>query len=169
MSSIAVGQESEPTHPTVGPRGAMRLAHAPALKVGAGCGSFPADLRTPSAARAFVREAIRSWGVAELATDLELGVSELVTNAVVHGAAPITVQLHHQLSGAVICEVSDSSWWAPRAYGPGPEAEQGRGLGVVAGLASVFGARPGGCHGERTGKTVWFCVEPPAAAAAEGS
>jgi anti-sigma regulatory factor (Ser/Thr protein kinase) len=166
MSSIAVRQESEPTHPTVGPRGAMRLAHAPALKVGA------ADLRTPSATRAFVREAIRSWGVAELAADLELGVSELVTNAVVHGAAPITVQLHHQLSGAVLCEVSDSSWWAPQAYEPGPElseAEHGRGLGVVAGLASVFGARPGGCHGERTGKTVWFCVEPPAGAEAEGS
>ena len=168
MTSIAVRQESEASDPAGVLRGATRLARAPALKVGAGCGSFPADLRTPSAARAFVREAIRSWGVAELAADLELGVSELVTNAVVHGAAPITVQLHHQLSGAVICEVSDSSWWAPRAYEPGLAAEHGRGLGVVAGLASVFGARPGGCHGERNGKTVWFCLEPPAAAA-EGS
>lgn len=168
MSSIAVRQESEPTDPGGDHRGAMRSGHALAPGIGAGCCSFHADLTTPSAARAFVREAITSWGLVELADDVELGASELVTNAVVYGAAPITVQLHRQGSGAVICEVSDSGWWAPWAYEPGQEAEHGRGLRVVAGLAAVFGARPGGCHGERNGKTVWFCVEPPAAAA-EGS
>jgi anti-sigma regulatory factor (Ser/Thr protein kinase) len=119
---------------------------------------IPAAATAPSAARALVRQAAEVWGLPGLAADLALCVSELATNAVVHGAGPVTVRLCRQSSAAVLCEVADTGGWVPQSYESNPLAENGRGLALVATVASVFGARPGGCHGECNGKTVWFCL-----------
>jgi anti-sigma regulatory factor (Ser/Thr protein kinase) len=118
-----------------------------------------AEATAPSAARSFAREVLTGWGLATALDDVALCVSELVTNAVVHGSEPVTVRLSRLPGSAVLCEVADGGPWVPRAYEHGPGAEQGRGLALVTVLASVFGARPGGCHGECNGKTVWFRVE----------
>jgi anti-sigma regulatory factor (Ser/Thr protein kinase) len=120
--------------------------------------TFAADAAASSAARAAARAIAAEWGLAGPADDLTLCVSELVTNAVVYGAGPVTVRLTRRSAG-VLCEVSDAGPWVPRGYEPGPVAERGRGLALVVALAVTFGARPGGCHGERNGKTVWCFLE----------
>jgi anti-sigma regulatory factor (Ser/Thr protein kinase) len=77
-------------------------------------------------------------------------VSELVTNAVRHTTAPIHLTVQTSVDG-VRLEVSDL---APRLPGPpvlDPQAEGGRGLAIVAGLADAWGIDP--IAGD--GKIVW--------------
>jgi len=91
-----------------------------------------------------------------------LGVSELVTNAVLHGAEPVELCLRAKFcddGGAIVaCEVSDSSALLPR-YLLAEEAEHGRGLQIVAALASAVDVRP-----TVSGKTVRFSMAVPVAA-----
>lgn len=84
----------------------------------------------------------------------ELLVSELVTNAVVHGAGdgeqPVILELERD--GPVLCvRVSDASGSPPAPVGDVGTAENGRGLTIVAALSKEWGHQllPGG------GKTVW--------------
>jgi anti-sigma regulatory factor (Ser/Thr protein kinase) len=146
-----------------GTLGSMNTQTAPVASTEARCCRLPAEVTAPSTARSFAREVLIGWGLVTVLDDVALCASELVTNAVLHGGGPVTVRLSCLSGGAVLCEVADAGPWVPRAYEPGPGAEQGRGLALVTALASVFGARPGGCHGERNstcnGKTVWFCME----------
>ena len=57
-------------------------------------------------ARRFVRSSLDDWGVGAQATALELAVSELVSNALVHGAGAIHVGLQCG-NGQVELEVTD--------------------------------------------------------------
>ena len=139
--------------------GSMNTQTAPVGSTEARCCRLPAEMTAPSVARTFAREVVTAWGLTVVLDDLLLGLSELVTNAVLHGGEPVTVRLSRRPAGSVLCEVADTGPWVPRAYELGPGAEQGRGLTLVIALASVFGSRPGGCHGECNGKTVWFSVE----------
>ncbi|WP_067468445.1 ATP-binding protein [Actinomadura macra] len=115
-----------------------------------------AETRAASRARALTGRTLRAWRVSDPADidDIVLMVDELVTNAVVHGTGPVRLTL--RLDGRRIAgEVSDGNPMAPPAPGPPPHildwAEAGRGLLLVAALATEFGARPDGA-----GKTVWF-------------
>ena len=79
-------------------------------------------------------------------------VSELVTNAVVHGAEPIRVTMV-RAPERVRVEVTDGAAASSPHGNPRPptDAETGRGLSVVTRLAVAWGwrASPG------SGKTVW--------------
>ncbi|WP_131742956.1 ATP-binding protein [Actinomadura roseirufa] len=115
-----------------------------------------AEPRTASRARALTAGTLRSWHVTDPDDlgDIVLMVDELVTNAVVHGTG--LVRLHLTLNGPqVIAEIGDGDPTRPAVPGGPPRvldwAEAGRGLLLVATLATEFGARPDG-----TGKTVWF-------------
>ena len=79
--------------------------------------------------------------------------SELVTNALQHGAGPVHVALSPTQLGLRI-EVHDDSDAPPRVLRPSVDALGGRGLLMVEGLASSWGFDTR--HGE--GKTVWFTV-----------
>lgn len=95
----------------------------------------------------------------ETAFTTELIVSELVGNAVRHGAPPL--QLRLVLEQMLTCEVSDSAAGAPHVQHACTVDENGRGLFIVAGLADQWGVR----HRAR-GKTVW--AQQPLGAAWDG-
>ncbi|MFC8128060.1 ATP-binding protein [Streptomyces sp. NPDC057302] len=115
------------------------------------------------AARAFAADALADWGVGDRAYDITLCVSELATNALLHGVPPGRgFRLSLALSGDVLrVEVHDSGGGWPRGGGEGDDAdESGRGLLLVAALADKWGVE------ERDpGKVVW-CEFTPAAACA---
>src|SRR5262249_14750778 len=106
-----------------------------------------------SRARPAAAAELHSWGrEPDTREDLLLVVSELVTNAVVHGAEPIRVTMVRS-RGRVRVEVTDGAAGASPHGNPRPptNAETGRGLSVVTRLAVASGwrASPG------YGTTVW--------------
>jgi anti-sigma regulatory factor (Ser/Thr protein kinase) len=111
-----------------------------------------ADPDAPARGRHAVTAVLTAWGCAPSAQeDLLLVVSELVTNAVLHGAEPIVVTVvwaQERVRVEVTDGLSDAS---PQNSRAAPDAETGRGLSVVTRLACAWGwrASPG------RGKTVW--------------
>src|SRR4051794_15361508 len=116
---------------------------------------FPANLASASAARRFIRDALRGWGAAEAVDDAVLLTSELVTNAVVHARTPVEV----------VCQLADAAVQVDVVDGaPGrklPDTDQtmvgdwvrtnGRGLLLPSELAGTWGVTYGA-----ESKTVWF-------------
>jgi GAF domain-containing protein/anti-sigma regulatory factor (Ser/Thr protein kinase) len=91
----------------------------------------------------------------DVVDDVELIVTELVTNAVLHGEQPITLRLHEVAGGARV-EVEDSSRSMPVVPRSSTDAMTGRGLALVATLADSWGVEP--VAGD--GKVVWAEVGP---------
>ncbi|GAA3054351.1 ATP-binding protein [Streptomyces glomeratus] len=115
--------------------------------------TFPADPGAARAARAAVRGQLRVWALDEIGDIAALLVSELVTNALRHATGPIGVRLVPSDGTApyLLVEVSDTLPDPPRARAAEPDAEDGRGLQLVARSSRRWGTRPAD-----TGKTVWF-------------
>ncbi|MEU8585722.1 ATP-binding protein [Streptomyces sp. NPDC048664] len=115
---------------------------------------FPRERRSVPAARQFTHETLTGWGLAgtERGDDILLCVSELATNALLHGVPPgrqFLVFLRYD--GTLLrLEVHDSGPGTPRLADQADESERGRGLLLVAALADKWGV------GERAlGKVVW--------------
>jgi anti-sigma regulatory factor (Ser/Thr protein kinase) len=106
-------------------------------------------------ARKFTTETLARWSATTSPGELELLVSEIVTNAIVHGSPPICLRLTH-LGDEVLAEVDDGSAGNLRRRRPEPGEENGRGLRILKMLAR----RSGVSHGPN-GKTVW-CTVPVA-------
>jgi anti-sigma regulatory factor (Ser/Thr protein kinase) len=102
-------------------------------------------------ARAFASGVLTSW---RFPTDLhDLGVlaaSELVANSLQHGTPPMRLRLR-RTDRRLIVEVTDGDDHLPRRRQAEPADESGRGIAIVATIASAWGSRrtPGG------GKAVW--------------
>ncbi|WP_205717973.1 ATP-binding protein, partial [Actinomadura soli] len=95
-------------------------------------------------------------------------VSELVTNAVVHGGGNVSLLLAGSVAdggegGEVVCGVGDASTVSPRMRRARPGDEGGRGLALVAALASRCGWYRAGA-----GKVVWFSQRLPSADGCRG-
>jgi anti-sigma regulatory factor (Ser/Thr protein kinase) len=115
--------------------------------------------QTAGEARAAARTALAGWGIAAVAGDVTVMVSELVTNACEHGAAPVELALRLAIRRdgcALVGEVTDAGTGIPELTAAQPGGEHGRGLAIVAALAGAFGVRP-----LPRGKTVWFRVVLP--------
>jgi anti-sigma regulatory factor (Ser/Thr protein kinase) len=111
---------------------------------------LPASARAPALARQRLAELTSAWGRPEDRDTAVLLVSELVTNVVRHtgGAPQLTVTTD---DGWLRCAVRDAepAHPAPRAFAL--DAEGGRGLLLVAALASAWGVED-----LPAGKLVWF-------------
>ncbi|MGH3329268.1 MAG: ATP-binding protein [Streptomycetales bacterium] len=99
-------------------------------------------------ARALTCSQLRAWGLDHLTDCAVLLVSELVTNAVIHGGGPTLLRLTFDATLRV--EVRDLSPAAPRLRYAGPDELGGRGLQLVDRLSQCWGWQPQGC-----GKLVW--------------
>ncbi|HVF03951.1 MAG TPA: ATP-binding protein [Frankiaceae bacterium] len=111
--------------------------------------TLPASVSTPAAARAVVREAVTRGRVAVRMEDVALVVSELVTNAILHGEGEVTLDVVVE-PHAVRIAVEDLDPGTPEAREAGLDADSGRGLALVSKIAARWGVRPGD-----RGKVVW--------------
>ncbi|MFE7834609.1 SpoIIE family protein phosphatase [Streptomyces sp. NPDC057474] len=109
---------------------------------------LPADPARVSEVRSAALRQLADWGLDEAAFAAELMLSELVTNAIRHGAGPIRVRLLRDRS--LICEVSDTSSTAPHLRRAATTDEGGRGLFLVAQLSQSWGTRY-----TPEGKVIW--------------
>jgi anti-sigma regulatory factor (Ser/Thr protein kinase) len=96
-------------------------------------------------------------GRPDLTDNAELALSEVVTNAILHGRPPMTVRLRGTVDHPRV-EVRDRSPAPPALPRLGPDAEApddlttfGRGLSIVARASDAWGAER-----EPEGKLVWF-------------
>ncbi|WP_299532856.1 ATP-binding SpoIIE family protein phosphatase [uncultured Streptomyces sp.] len=103
----------------------------------------------PGKARRLARRAVSRWGLDSLSDEVELLVSEVVTNAVRYAERPVTVRLLR--TDVLRCEVGDDSPQLPRQRKARETDEGGRGLFLVNRLARRWGATR-----LSSGKVVWF-------------
>jgi anti-sigma regulatory factor (Ser/Thr protein kinase) len=118
--------------------------------------------RGAAQARRWVADACLEIGRQDLRENAELAMSEVVTNAILHGKAPVTVRLRGTRDHPRV-EVHDASP-EPPAFTSGDMEHDfmdalptfGRGLAIVASFSEAWGAEK-----DDDGKLVWFV---PAAA-----
>ena len=101
-------------------------------------------------ARALLRRVIAGTAVEGRLDDGELALSELVTNAVLHGREPVAVRLQVG-DDALRVEVSDASPVSPSFSMLDPTAVTGRGLLLISAVSDRWGVEP-----TADGKAVWF-------------
>ncbi len=107
--------------------------------------------REPEAARLarrFAKRSLVGWPD-YLIGDVELVVAELVSNATLHGEPPVVISLSAS-AGQVRVAVEDSGRALPIEVMQRSDAMTGRGLSLIAALASSWGVEAG-----RSGKVVW--------------
>jgi hypothetical protein len=118
---------------------------------------LPGVSESPRRARIFLLEQLDDWGwkagdgVATLAEQGQLILTELVTNAVRHapGRIGVSIEAHHdRLTLSVTDAVRPARPLVPLSVPP--SSQSGRGLTIVDSLSSAWGVRA-----EPVGKTVW--------------
>ncbi|GAA1215187.1 hypothetical protein GCM10009665_01270 [Kitasatospora nipponensis] len=97
-----------------------------------------------------VRTQLRIWGKDELCEVAELGVTELLTNVLVHASGDCEL-LVGETSDGVVVGATDFDDGLPVAKEPTDDEPGGRGLFLLSQLAEEFGVRP-----LARGKQVWF-------------
>jgi sigma-B regulation protein RsbU (phosphoserine phosphatase) len=115
--------------------------------------AVPYDATGPAAARRFVRRFASDYTLGDIDV-VEVIASELVTNAIDHGAAPVHLTLRYR-DGETTIEVADGDPNIDDVRHRADQAEPGgKGLHLVASLAKRWGTRR-----SPTGKTVWATTQ----------
>jgi anti-sigma regulatory factor (Ser/Thr protein kinase) len=114
-------------------------------------------------ARDQIELALQAWGTSAPVDDIKLAASELATNAIRHGRAPVVLTLRHVASGSapptVELEVRDAGGNAPPGAATDtrlddPLPTSGRGLAIVSALAARWGVAA-----REPGTTVWCAFQ----------
>ena len=112
------------------------------------------DTGAPRKARRFLSTVLLSWGLpAETVETSQLLASELVSNAVLHGRAPINMIIERSDPSVQVVriEVSNEGAGVPTRRVAGETDPSGRGLQLIADLARTWGVSTD--HGQTR---VWF-------------
>src|SRR3954463_1612676 len=114
--------------------------------------SLAPDPGAPQQARRFIAATLEDPGLDETREVAELLVSELVTNAVVHAASPVEVEIERDDDGVFVrVRDADTGPLVMRAGGGSELDEGGRGFLLVDRLAEAWGTEHRGGR-----KCVWF-------------
>jgi hypothetical protein len=109
-------------------------------------------VESPGAAREFLRRVLAAWDCEDPDEVAVLLTSEVVSNAVVHAATRLALDVCWDDDGQTLrVEVRDGDVRPPRNRHPSVDAVGGRGIMLVESLARRWGSEP---YGE--GKVVWF-------------
>lgn len=122
---------------------------------------LPCELQSVTIARHFTRDVLEEWGAPELVDDAQLGVSELVANAVRHARTPVALTIERGRGVRIAVRDRHPELRRP-SFGSQVDAfaENGRGLQLVAAIARDWGISARG-----DGKVVWFALDAPDASA----
>lgn len=113
----------------------------------------PSEVDQVTSIRRELQEYLTDCGVRDELDVVTLMVSELFTNAVLHGDAPRDARV--EVSPEVVrVEVHDGSVLQPRVMPVDVHRIGGNGMRIVQGLSTAWGVRPA----PPPGKTVWFEV-----------
>ena len=115
------------------------------------------DRVAPRTARAIATSALDEWNMLPIQDDVELVVSELVTNALGQGTMTAFLIVFRSSTHEVEVAVWDDGPGLPQAQQHDPEAESGRSLLIVQARSNSWGCRPGR---DGTGKVVWARLGP---------
>ncbi|MGW1887591.1 ATP-binding protein [Streptomyces sp. NPDC001970] len=118
---------------------------------------FPRRRTTPRTARNFIVATLTEWGETSRLDDMRLCASELVTNAVLHGApvGRLVLVRVESLDEQLRIEVHDSGEDTPTQRDPEESAVDGRGLLIVAATADSWGVK----ERRGPGKCVWAAFD----------
>ncbi|MEU1946092.1 ATP-binding SpoIIE family protein phosphatase, partial [Streptomyces sp. NPDC020125] len=108
----------------------------------------PFDPAAVAPTRAACARTLRAWGLEDAVCTAELVISELITNALRYGTAPVRIRLLRDRG--LVCEVSDGSSTSPHLRRAATSDEGGRGLFLVAQFAQRWGTRY-----TSYGKVIW--------------
>ncbi|MFB7175231.1 ATP-binding protein [Streptomyces sp. NPDC056254] len=117
-----------------------------------------ADIQAVPKTRRLVLAVVRGWNLrltGETLDELALLCSEIIANAVRHTTGPSTVTVLWTGTRLRV-EVTDTAPELPFPRGCTHHAESGRGLMLIAAIATDWGTTP-----TPTGKAVWFEMTPP--------
>jgi CheY-like chemotaxis protein len=114
---------------------------------------LPAEVTSPALARRAVSRALVAFCDDDTLATILLCLSEVVTNAVVHGQSAPSISVEVR-PAAVHVEVRDTAPELPAPEAPAPDATSGRGLAILDAAAERWGTRR---HTDG-GKTIWFDV-----------
>lgn len=118
-----------------------------------------ADPTAVRSARRLLVQVCQASGTAARVVDVaELLVSELVTNAVLHGRSRPRLTVTPTAGGGLSVGVGDDNSRLPVVREDDRDALDGRGLRLLDLLSSRWGVRP-----DPPGKVVWFELDPDAA------
>jgi anti-sigma regulatory factor (Ser/Thr protein kinase) len=115
--------------------------------------SLSAGPAAPAKARRHVRAALYAWDVPVEETVAVLLTSELVTNAIRHEAGETVMLAITSAGGQLRVDVHDTSCFLPVPVDGPADTETGRGLILVASLATQWGFYP-----TPAGKAVYFTL-----------
>lgn len=114
------------------------------------------DTAAPGHARAWLRERLDTWLLSRHVDDLQLVVSELVTNAVLHARSTVEISVSVG-EGVIELSVSDTDGRAPEPRSAGEVWDEGgRGLTLVSALSDDWGV----AH-RSNGKQIWVRLPTP--------